>query len=67
MNTATACLACKKQHLKCVWGPQVPGGGTQTCLRCVSMGKVCDTAPVFRFKHSTTYVSPTAIAYHRED
>ncbi|KAF5577023.1 myo-inositol 2-dehydrogenase [Fusarium pseudoanthophilum] len=33
MNTATACLACKKQHLKCVWGPQVAGGGTQTCLR----------------------------------
>ncbi|KAF5544252.1 ARCA-like protein [Fusarium napiforme] len=54
MNTATACLACKKQHLKCVWGPQVAGGGTQTCLRCVSMGKVCATAPVFRFKHSTT-------------
>ncbi|KAF5549186.1 ARCA-like protein [Fusarium mexicanum] len=54
MSTATACLACKKQHLKCVWGPQVAGRGTQTCLRCVSLGKICATAPVFRFKHSTT-------------
>ncbi|KAF5645810.1 ARCA-like protein [Fusarium tjaetaba] len=67
MNTATACLACKKQHLKCVWGPQVAGDGTQTCLRCVSMGKVCATAPVFRFKHSTTYVHPQTFACHGDD
>ncbi|TVY64673.1 hypothetical protein Focb16_v015528 [Fusarium oxysporum f. sp. cubense] len=53
MSTATACLACKRQHLKCVWGPQIAGESTQTCLRCASMGKVCATAPVFRFKHST--------------
>ncbi|KAI1008349.1 hypothetical protein LB504_001261 [Fusarium proliferatum] len=67
MSTATACLACKKQHLKCVWGPQIAGGGTQKCLRCASTGNVCATAPVFRFKHSTTYAYLRTFTCHCDD
>ncbi|CZR48033.1 uncharacterized protein FPRO_12643 [Fusarium proliferatum ET1] len=67
MSTATACLACKKQHLKCVWGPQIAGGGTQKCLRCASTGNVCATAPVFRFKHSTTYAHLRNFTCHCDD
>ncbi|CVK97930.1 related to ARCA protein [Fusarium mangiferae] len=67
MSTATACLACKKQHLKCVWGPQIVGGGSQKCLRCASTGNACATAPVFRFKHSTTYAYLRTFTCHCDD
>ncbi|KAM6507064.1 hypothetical protein FALCPG4_018454 [Fusarium falciforme] len=47
---SAACLACKTQHLKCIWGE---GEQSRACLRCASTGKVCSAAPVFRFKYST--------------
>ncbi|KAL6918493.1 hypothetical protein FSST1_009988 [Fusarium sambucinum] len=58
MSTNGACMLCKTQHVKCVWS-ETAADSRPTCLRCASANKVCELAPVIRFKHSSSLSFPT--------